>query len=313
MSAIEKLHIDLSRLKNKYSQNQNQTENAFAYKWKKRDSYESEEFKIKTKKWLFERYCKNNPNNLNIWLKGGPKIILDAGCGAGWSALLFFGKLLNDHDYLGIDISSAVDVARKRFAESTIKGDFLQCSLTDLPLEDESIDMIFSEGVLHHTDSTEESLKYLAKKLKKCGRFLFYVYKKKAVIREFTDDYVRESIKKLNDEDAWDALEALTKLGISFGKINAKIDVEEDIPYLGINKGSYDLHRFFYWNICKLYYDKNVSFEVMNHINYDWYRPLNCHRHNPEEIIKWCEESNLEIEHIDVQESGITVVAIKTE
>jgi hypothetical protein len=62
-----------------------------------------------------------------------------------------------------------------------------------------------------------------------------------------------------------------------------------------------------------LYYDANLSLETMNHINYDWYRPLNCHRHNPEEIIKWCEESKLEIEHMDIQESGITVVAIKSE
>jgi len=313
MSAIKKLQIDVSNFKKKYSQKQDQTGNAFSYKWKKRDSYESEEFKIKTKKWLLERYCKNNPDKLKIWLKGEPKIILDAGCGAGWSALLFFGKLLNDHEYLGVDISDAVDVAKARFEENKIKGDFLQCSLIDLPVEDKKIDIIFSEGVLHHTDSTEESLKHLSKKLKKGGRFLFYVYKKKAVIREFTDDYIRESLKNLSDDDAWKALESLTKLGMILGNANLEIDVEEDIPYLGINKGSYDLQRFFYWNICKLYYDENLSFEIMNHINYDWYRPLNCHRHNPEEIIKWCKESNLEIEHMDVQEAGITVVAIKSE
>jgi arsenite methyltransferase len=313
MSAIEKLHIDLSRLKNQYSQNQSQTENSFAYKWQRRDTYESEEFQTKTKQWLMDRYCGNDPARLNMWLAGASKIILDAGCGAGWSALLFFGNLLNKHEYLGVDISAAVDVARKRFAESNIKGDFLQCSLTDLPLEDESIDIIFSEGVLHHTDSTEESLKYLAKKLKKGGRFLFYVYKKKAVIREFTDDYVREAISQLNNEEAWEALKALTTLGISLGKLNIKVDVEEDIPYLGIKKGNYDLQRFFYWHVCKLYYDENLSFDAMNHINFDWYRPFNCHRHTPEEITRWCEESKLEIEHLDIQDSGITIVAVKKE
>ena len=47
------------------------------------------------------------------------------------------------------------------------------------------MDLIFSEGVLHHTDSTERSIHYLAAKLKTGGRFLFYVYARKAVIRRW--------------------------------------------------------------------------------------------------------------------------------
>ena len=49
----------------------------------------------------------------------------------------------------------------------------------------------------------------------------------------------------------------------------------------------------------------------MNHVNFDWFRPLNCHRHTVEEVEKWCKDTSLTIEHMDVQESGITVVAIK--
>ena len=47
----------------------------------------------------------------------------------------------------------------------------------------------------------------------------------------------------------------------------------------------------------------------MHQINIDWFRPLNCRRHTPEEITRWCEEAGLEIEHINLQEAGITVVA----
>ena len=49
----------------------------------------------------------------------------------------------------------------------------------------------------------------------------------------------------------------------------------------------------------------------MNHINFDWFKPLNCHRHTPEEIYAYCEESKLNIEHMNIQEAGITVVARK--
>ena len=239
-------------------------------------------------------------------------MILDAGCGAGFSGLLFFGDRLKNHDYLGVDISSAVDVARQRFNEADIAGDFLQCDLSKLPVPDESLDIIFSEGVLHHTDSTEHSLKFLANKLVTGGRFLFYVYRKKAVIREFTDDHIRQSLKNMSDEQAWEALKPLTQLGITLGLLEQKINVESPIPFLGIESGKLDLQRFFYWNVCKAYYRTELSFDEMHHINFDWFRPLNCQRHTPEEIRQWCGEAGLEIEHMDLQEAGITVVARKT-
>jgi SAM-dependent methyltransferase len=313
MSAFQRLGLDplLIEAKHQYSETQEQTQNTFAFKWSKRDTYESEAVKSETKRWLFERYCDNKPELVDEWLAGDRKIILDAGCGSSFSALLFFGGHLKNHDYLGIDISSAVDIAKTRFQEIGYPGEFLQVSLLEIPIEDESIDIIFSEGVLHHTDNTATSIKYLANKLRKGGRFLFYVYAKKAVIREFTDDCIREQLQKLSDEEAWEALKPLTKLGIELGKLNIEINVPEDIPFLKIGKGKMDLQRFFYWNICKLFYRPEYSLEEMNHINFDWFRPLNCHRHTKEEIISYCDNANLMIERINVQESGITVVARK--
>jgi arsenite methyltransferase len=313
MSALQKLDIDkdLIQVNNQYSDNQKQTKNTFAFKWSKRDTYESEAFEVASRSWLLEKYCDNNPDKLDLWLEGESKIILDAGCGAGYSAILLFGEHLKKHEYLGVDISSAVDVARLRFEEKGYPGDFLQVSLLDLPIKDESIDLIFSEGVLHHTDNTAESIKYLATKLKNGGRFLFYVYAKKAVIREFTDDRIRQQLQNLTDEEVWELIKPLTKLGIVLGELNTEIDVPEDIPFLGIKKGKIDLQRFFYWNICKLYYRPEYNLEEMNHINFDWFRPLNCHRHTQEEVMAYCKNANLIVEHINVQESGITVVAKK--
>jgi arsenite methyltransferase len=313
MSALEKLGLKGSELgvNQRASERQNQTKDTYSFKWGKRDTYESDVVKSRHKAWLFEKYCDNDPDRLRKWLSGGQKIILDAGCGSGFSSLLFFGDYLKHHDYLGIDISDAVSIAKKRFQEAGYPGDFLQIDLITLPIPDESIDIIFSEGVLHHTDSTEKSLKVLAKKLKLGGRFLFYIYRKKGVISEFTDDYIREYLKNMTDEEAWNALEPLTKLGIALGEANINLEVLEDILFLGIPKGKVDIQRFFYWNVLKQFYHPEFSFEEMNHVNFDWFRPLNCHRHTPEEIRQWCGEADLAIEHINVQEAGITVVAIR--
>ena len=314
MSALKRLRVSsqvVNTLQRKYSSKQKQTEKTFEFKWSKRDTYESDAVKISTKNWLFERYCDNDPGKLSSWLGGGRKIILDAGCGSGFSAVLFFRHHLKNHDYLGVDISSAVEIAKQRFAEEGYTGDFLQTSLTEIPIPDESVDLIYSEGVLHHTDSTEESIKYLASKLKPGGQFLFYVYAKKAVIREFSDDYIRNAIAVMTNEESWEALKPLTELGIAMGKLNIEINVPKDIPFLCIKRGRYDLQRFFYWNICKLYYKPEFSFEEMHHINFDWFRPMNCHRHTKEEIEKFCVNAGLNIIRLNIQNSGITVVAKK--
>jgi|NOAtaT_6_FD_contig_21_10732841_length_1014_multi_5_in_0_out_0_1 arsenite methyltransferase len=314
MSALTRLGIDPSTLviPQNYSEGQEQTKSTFGYKWSRRDTYESTPFQETKRNWLIERYCANVPSRVDEWLSGDRKIILDAGCGACFSAVLLFGEHLKNHDYLGVDISTAMQVAKQRFKERGYPGDFLQASLMDLPfIPDESIDLVFSEGVLMCTDSTQAAIKYLSTKLKKGGRFLFYVYAKKAVVREFTDDYVRQELSKLSDEDAWEALKPLTKLGIALGELDVEINVPEDIPLLGIKKGKLDLQRFFYWNICKAYYRPEFSLEEMNHINFDWFRPLNCDRHTPEEIEQYCKDASLSIEHIDIQDAGITVVAQK--
>ena len=173
------------------------------------------------------------------------------------------------------------------------------------------MDIIFSEGVLHHTDSTRDSIAYLAKKLKPGGRFMFYVYAKKAPVREFTDDFIREKLTPMTDEEAWEALKPLSRLGVALGELNAELDLKEDIPLLGIKRGKHNLQRFFYWNFCKLYYREEYSLDEMNHINFDWFRPLNCHRHTREEVEEYCGAAGLEIEHIRVEEAGITVIAGK--
>ena len=72
----------------------------------------------------------------------------------------------------------------------------------------------------------------------KCGGyFLFYVYAKKAVIREFTDDLIRNRLIDLDDQQAWDALKPLTKLGYVLGDMKLEIDIPEDITLLDIKKG----------------------------------------------------------------------------
>lgn len=293
-----------------YSKNQTQTEETFGFKWGKRDTYESGPVMTATKEWLIERYLNNNKDLLKKYCFERANI-LDAGCGSGFSSLLLFGKELKNTNYLGVDISSAVDVAQTRFSEEGIEAEFIQADINNLPFTTPIFDVIFSEGVLHHTDSTEKSLKYLANLLNPGGFFLFYVYRKKSPIREFSDDFIREKLTGLTNDEAWDVLLPISRLGRELGELNISITIPEDIPILGIPSGTYNLQRFFYWYFLKAFYRPDYSLDEMNHINFDWYRPMNCHRHTEEEIQKYCFEAGLCIDRMRVEEAGITVVAQK--
>ena len=293
---------------------QKQTQETFGFKWKKRDTYESTAVQKEWRRWLFEKYFDNDPSRLDelLPLEGQSKRILDAGCGSGGSGLLLFGERLRKHHYLGVDISEAVKVAEERFNERGIQVQFMQCDLNSIPESYGPFDIIFSEGVLHHTDSVEAAIAKLAQRLKPDGKFLFYVYAKKAPIREYTDDLIREAISPMENDEAWKALEPLTKLGKNLGDMNIEIEVDDDIPFLGIEKGKYNLQRLFYYKICKAYYRPEYSIDEMNHINFDWFRPHNCHRHTPVEISMFCDKAGLSVERMYVEESGITVIARKT-
>jgi arsenite methyltransferase len=304
------LKDDILRAKTLATPSQAQTAQAFGFKWKRRDSYDSPAMLATIREWLVQRY--GDPNELG-WLFDNerPQVLLDAGCGSGVSALELFGDRLNRVHYIGADISVAAEVARQRFRERGIDGHFMQCDLMRLPFAPASVDAIFSEGVLHHTDSTREGILTLARFLRRGGRFMFYVYKKKSPIREFTDDFIREKLQSQTPDEVWQALMPLTKLGAALGELKIEIDVPDDVKLLGIPKGKVDLQRLFYWHIFKAYYRDEFTLEEMNHVNFDWYAPKNSYRQTPEEVRAWCTEAGLAIERERVEEAGITMITRK--
>ncbi len=290
------------------SAEQEQTAEAFGFKWAKRDTFDGDEMVERTRRWLIERY--GEAASASWWAEYGDQpLLVDAGCGASLSALALFGDRLRSVRYLGIDVSTAVDVARERCGEEGVDAGFLQADLGKLPIEPGSVDVVFSEGVLHHTDSTEAALRSVVKLLRPGGRLLFYVYRRKSPIREFVDDHVRAELQASSPDEAWDALRPLTRLGIALGELDVEVEVPERVDLLEIPAGRYDLQRFFYWYIAKAYFDPDLTFEEMNHINYDWYAPCNAHRHTVEEVKGWLDDLDMTVEHRDVQEAGITIVA----
>jgi SAM-dependent methyltransferase len=285
---------------------QAQTAETFGFKWDRTESYQSEHLRQKTKTWLIERY-----GDLleQLGARDQAPLLLDAGCGSGFTASLLFGERLRGTAYVGADISTAVELARDTIRELAGESLFLQCDLMELPFPKESFDLVYSEGVLHHTPSTEAAIQKTAALVRPGGLYAIYVYARKAPVREFTDDYIRSVLVNIPPQKAWEEIRPLTLLGKALGDLNVKVDVPQNVDLLGIPKGEIDIQRLFYWYVCKMFYDEKLTLEEMNHINFDWFAPRYSHRQTPEQVRAWCESAGLRIERMKVEEAGITVVA----
>lgn len=188
---------------------------------------------------------------------------------------------------------------------------YVQADALQLPFADGAFDTVFSEGVLHHTPSTRAALLSAARVVAKGGEFLFYVYRKKAPLREFADDYIRAEIAPLSDEQAWDAMRSLTRFGQALAEMKATVEVKEKVPLLGIEAGTFDVQRLLYYNVVKMYWNPTLSFEENVHVNFDWYRPRYAFRQTSDEVRTWCAEAGLDVRWFHEEESGFSVRAIK--
>lgn len=292
------------------SETQAQTRDTFEYIWSGTERFQSKAGLDFLSNWYKENY--GDVVNAEWWKQyGHMPLLLDVGCGAGLSALGLFEHRLKSVHYLGVDVSNAVEAASQRFAQRGIEAAFLQVSLMNLPLPDSSVDVVYAQGVLHHTDSTEAAIHAVARKLKSKGRVLFYVYRRKGPVREFTDDYIRTKLRTLPPEQAWVAMMPLTKLGKLLGDLDVEIDVPESIELLDIPAGKIKLQRFFYWHLFKAFYHSDMTLDELNHINLDWYAPINAHRQTSQQVRAWCDAAGLVIEREHLQDSGISIIARK--
>ena len=100
------------------------------------------------------------------------KTVLDYGCGLGDNSVLVAS---HGAKVIGVDISpELIELAEKRLAQHNLaeKADFRVGSAHELPLEDESVDVVFGMAILHHLDlklASEEVFRVL----KKGGHALF--------------------------------------------------------------------------------------------------------------------------------------------
>ena len=99
----------------------------------------------------------------------------DMGCGSGRWGKFVAPKVKK---LICIDPSSkALEVSKKNLSDFT-NCEFINASVQEAPLKDNSLDFGYSLGVLHHVDNTLAALESCVRKLKSGSPFLVYLYYK---------------------------------------------------------------------------------------------------------------------------------------
>ena len=100
--------------------------------------------------------------------------ILEIGCGLGTDGAQFAKAGAN---YTGVDLTqAAVDLAKRRFELFQLPGTFRVADAEHLDFPDNSFDVVYSHGVLHHTPDTAGAIREIHRVLRPGGRAVVMLY-----------------------------------------------------------------------------------------------------------------------------------------
>ena len=100
--------------------------------------------------------------------------VLEVGCGLGTDGAQFAkaGAV-----YTGVDLTeAAVDLARRRFDLFSLPGSFRVAYAEKLDFPNDSFDLVYSHGVLHHTPDTAAAIREIHRVLRPGGRAVVMLY-----------------------------------------------------------------------------------------------------------------------------------------
>ena len=282
------------------------TQTTFGSKWRTITDEDRERLAVFQHRWFEERFGYGDETGLAKALEGADWVI-DAGTGPGIQAARL--SRVADAQVVGMDLSESVVRARRSFAAHRPNLHYVQGDILNAPFQPRSFDLVVADQVLHHTPDCHRAFHSMAELVRPGGELATYIYRVKPLLRELADEEVRKITTKMTVDECMEFSEQVTELGRELSRVGATVTLEKGIPLLGLEPGEHDVQRLIYWTFFKCFWNEELGEGVSDLVNFDWYHPPYASRHTEEEVLGWCREADLEVVHLDVLESGISLRA----
>lgn len=187
------------------------------------------------------------------------KRVLDAGCGHG-RYVEEFARL--GAEAVGLDAADYV-LGRLRALPGAGRAAFVQGDVARPPFREAAFDLVFSDGVLHHTPDARGAFRALAALVKPGGYFYVWLYPKEGALREGAHRALRSVTTRLP---------AKATCAISYALV----------PLLSVTRTySGTSLRSARWSECA-------------QVVFDWLAPAYQSHHTEDEVAGWFEEAGFE-------------------
>ena len=108
------------------------------------------------------------------------KKVLEIGCGIGMDGIEFAKA---GADYTGVDLSDqSIRLCKKHFELFSQVGNILNTDAENLPFDDNTFDLVYSWGVLHHIPDMQKSIDEVYRVLKPGGKIAIMIYNKYSLV-----------------------------------------------------------------------------------------------------------------------------------
>jgi SAM-dependent methyltransferase len=185
--------------------------------------------------------------------------VLDVGVGSGR-----FAEIAADlgASVVGIDLTRAADVAGENLGRRALVA---QADLFDPPFADETFDVVYSIGVLHHTPDTRAAVQRISRLVKPGGTLAIWVYHPRL------SQHVSDAYRRLTTRMSEPALYRLSQ-GASF------LYYPQRIPLVGrLLRGAVPIS-----------FEADRAWRTLD--TFDWYSPKFQWKHTVPEVVGWFEQ-----------------------
>jgi len=132
--------------------------------------------KIRERRYKLEPFIKQ----IAQFEKWQDKKVLEIGCGIGIDRMEF---VKNGTDYTGIDVSEkSIELVKEYFSLNNQKTNLLLADAENLPFQDNTFDLVYSWGVLHHTPDILKAIKEIYRLLKPDGNIIIMLYNRYSLV-----------------------------------------------------------------------------------------------------------------------------------